>query len=213
MELKRISKGLVNRFSTLEKYERIIRSYYAYYGDDGTDPFFTTPIEKVNTPDKPLTVHLSRKIRYQRLTTENLGKDFGNIQVAVFKDIMIRIQNEVINNKTIIPLPLGLGEFTVKTSFTKGNYSKVEFEKSKGKIIRKQRYAIRTKGKMFCLYWYKAKVRHPAARMYIFEPCIGGVKIDEKNRDILLYGNQGLAVKIEQSSQDTLGKGYVGNYL
>ena len=62
MELKRISKGLVNRFSTLEKYERIIRSYYAYYGDDGTDPFFTTPIEKVNTPDKPLTVHLSRKI-------------------------------------------------------------------------------------------------------------------------------------------------------
>lgn len=213
MERKRIAKGLVNRFSTLDKYERIIRSYYAYYGEDGTDPFFITPLEAVTTPDKPLTVYMSRKIRYNRLTEVDLGKDYGKLQVDVFKDLMIRIQHEAIVNKSLIPFPFGLGEFTVVTSFTKRGYSKVEYEPSKGKIIRKQRYAIRTKGKMFRLSWYKAKVRNPAAKMYKFEPTIGGVIIDEGSKEILYYGNEGLAIKIEQASQDPLAKGYVGNYL
>jgi hypothetical protein len=212
MERKRIAKGLVNRFVNAKMHERMIRSYYAYYGEDGTDPFFIKPIAK-SSPSEPLAVHICRKIRYKRLTTKHLGKKYGSTQVAVFKELMMRIQNEAIVNRAIIPLPLGLGEIAVKTVFTNNSYVKTELDKATNKVVRKYRYAIRTKGKMFKIVWYKAKVRHPAARLYKFEPTTGGVHISNKKEEILVYGNEGLAVKIEEASQNPLGKSYLGNYL
>lgn len=203
-----------------KSHERIINAYYNYYNTPSIDPFFIEDLKHV-ARNQTLKVSISDLLRREKfLDSYTNGENTHKTQVDVFNTVMRKAQHLIIHESVFMPLPFGMGELSIRESFS-GMYStkRTDVEatkkvKNKAKVIPKttRRYATNTKGRQFRLVWYKAKVRHSHARYYKFKPCLGGIDTTDPHNPIY-YGMQGLAARIAETNMNPLEKDFTGNYL
>jgi hypothetical protein len=197
--------------NTLLRQKKVVERYYNYYVGDGVDKKLLDPIKNSG---KSGSIFCLTKY-FKSLPIDKETGLSGNDKSRIFDKLMIRIQDACISGNIFIPLPHGLGEFSVGMSQSSGLFMrrKIKRKENGPEDVSTINYATKTGGKFFRLVWIHSKSLHSHIRFYRFKPVVGKVLLDPNTGESLYYGTDGLLAKIYETNTNPNIRDYKSNFI
>lgn len=195
-----------------ERQRKIVESYYNYYNNNSIDRFYLEPLKNSG---KTGNVFCLTKY-FKSLPTDKETGLTGEDKSRIFDKLMVRMQSACISGNVFIPLPHGLGEFSVGMSMSSGLFMRRKIKKKdNGEVgpVKLINYATKTGGKFFRLVWIHSKSVHSHIRYYRFKPVVGKAIMDTNTGESLYYGTDGLLARIYETNTNPNVRDYNSNYI